>query len=134
MGCGSHLDDGWCTYLDQCEVACNRGIGCTWQVFVKALKAQFEPLSKEVCVREQIQKLVQTNNVNNYICCFLELQNEIPSMNLEEAYLLFMHGLNPQLCQLARTMVISGDLEEDIEIVKKATVYGEERSSSSSKK
>ena len=45
-------------------------------------------------------------------------------MNLAKAYSLFMHGLNPQLRQLAGTMVISGDLEEVIEIVKKVMVYG----------
>ena len=43
---------------------------------------------------------------------------------------MFMHGLNPQLRQLAGTMVVSGNLEEVIEIVKKATVYGEEKSGS----
>ena len=41
-----------------------------------------------------------------------------------------MHGLNPQLCQLARTMVTSGNLEEIIELVKKATVYGEDKGGS----
>ena len=47
---------------------------------------------------------------------------------------MFMHMLNPQLRQVARTMVISGDLEEVIEIVKKATVYGEDKSGSSQTK
>ena len=67
----------------------------SWQAFEKALKAQFEPLSKEERAREQIRKLVQTGNVNTYIYRFRELKNEIPSMNLAEAYSLFMHGLNP---------------------------------------
>ena len=40
---------------------------------------------------------------------------------------MFMHGLNPQLCQLAGTMIASRNLEEVIEIVKKAIVYGEEK-------
>ena len=66
-----------------------------------------------------------------YIYCFRELKNEIPSMNSAEAYSLFMHGLNPQLRQLAGTMVTSGNLEEVIEIVKKAMVYGEEKGGSS---
>ena len=52
-------------------------------------------------------------------------------MNLAEAYSLFMHGLNPQLCQLAGTMVTSSNLEEVIEIMKKATVYGTEKGGSS---
>ena len=62
---------------------------------------------------------MQTGNVNTYIYRFRELKNEIPSMNSAEAYSLFMHGLNPQLRQLAGTMVTSGNLEEVIEIVKK---------------
>ena len=99
----------------------------SWQAFKKALKAQFEPLSKEERAREQIWKLVQTRNVNTHIYHFRELKNEIPSMNSSEAYNLFMDRLNPQLHQLARTMVTSRNLEEVIEIVKKATVYGEKK-------
>ena len=67
----------------------------SWQAFEKALKAQFEPVSKEEGAREQIQKLVQIGNVNSYIYRFRELKNEIPLMNSAEAYTLFMHGLNP---------------------------------------
>ena len=102
----------------------------SWQAFEKALKAQFEPLLKEERAREQIRKLVQTGNVNTYIYRFRELKNEKPSMNSAEAYSLFMHGLNPQLRQLAGAMVASGNLEEVIEIVKKAIVYGEEKGGS----
>ena len=102
-----------------------------WQAFEKALKAQFERLSKEEHVREQIRKPVQTGNVNTYIYCFCELKDEIPSMSSAEPYSLFMHGLNPQLHQLARTMVTSGNLEEVIEIVKNAMVYSEEKGGSS---
>ena len=52
-------------------------------------------------------------------------------MNLVEAYNLFMHGLNPQFCQLAGTMITSGNLEEVIEIMKKVTVYDEDKGGSS---
>ena len=99
----------------------------SWQAFTMAPKAQFEPLSKEECTKEQIRKLAQIGYVNTYIYRFHELKNEIPSMNSAEAYSLFMHGLNPQLRQLARTMVTSGNLEEVIQLVKKATVYGEDK-------
>ena len=63
-----------------------------------ALKAQFEPVSREEHAREQIWKLSQTGNVNNHIYHFCELMNDMPSMNSAEAYSLFMHGLDPQLC------------------------------------
>ena len=55
-------------------------------------------------------------------------------MSLAEAYSLFIHGLNPQLRQLAGTMVTSGNLDEVIEIVKKAMVYGEDKGESSQQK
>ena len=55
-------------------------------------------------------------------------------MNLVEGCNLFMHELNLQLCQLARTMVMSGNLEEVIEIVKKAIFHGEDKHGSSQAK
>lgn len=100
----------------------------TWQAFIMALKAQFESLPKEERAREQIQKLMQIGNVKNYIYHFRELHNDIPSMNLVEAYNLFMHSLNSQLRQLARTIVSSGNLEDVMKVVKRATIFGEEKS------
>ena len=38
-----------------------------------------------------------------------------------------MHGLNPQLHQLVGTMVTLGNLEEVVELVKKATVYRKDK-------
>ena len=55
-------------------------------------------------------------------------------MNLVEAYNLFMHRLNPHLRQLAGKMVTSGNLEELIELVKIAMVYGEDKGGSSQMK
>ena len=66
----------------------------SWQVFAKALKAQFEPLSKEEHVREQTQKPTQMGNVHHCIYHCHDLQNDIPFMKLAEAYSLLMHGLN----------------------------------------
>ena len=43
-------------------------------------------------------------------------------------------GLNPQLRQLVGTIVTSGNLEEIIELVKKAMVYGEDKGGSSEAK
>ena len=55
-------------------------------------------------------------------------------MNSVEASSLFMHGLNPQLRQLAGTMVTSRNLEGIIELVKKVTVYGKDEGGSSQTK
>ena len=93
----------------------------------KDLKAQFKPLPKEEGSREQIWKLTQKNNVHNCIYCFRELENDIPPVNSIEAYNLFMHGLNPQLCQLVSTLVDFGNLDQVIEVVKRAIVYGKDK-------
>ena len=95
-----------------------------------ALKAQFEPLSREERAREQIRKLSQIGNATNDIYCFRKLMNEVPSMNSVEAYSLFKHGLDPQLHQLVGTLVTSGDLDGVIEVVKKATIYGKDKKTS----
>ena len=55
-------------------------------------------------------------------------------MNSAETYNLFMHGLDPQLHQLARTLVTFGDLDEVIEVVKKITVYKEDKKTNSQSK
>ena len=60
--------------------------------------------------------------------------NEIPLMNSVEAYSLFMHGLDLQMCPLAGTLVTFGDLDEVIGVVKKAIVYGEDKKASSQSK
>ena len=66
-------------------------------------------------------------NVHNYIYCFHELKNDIPLMNLVEAYSLFMHDLNPQLCLLAGTLVDSGNMNWVIKVVKHELVYGKDK-------
>ena len=69
----------------------------SWQAFEKALKAQFEPLSKEEQTREQTRKLVQTGHVNTYIYLFRELKNEIPSMNWVDVRAVVDDILQPKL-------------------------------------
>ena len=51
-------------------------------------------------------------------------------MKSADAYSLFLHGLNPQLCRLVGTLVTSRELDAVITVVKKATVYGEDKGSS----
>ena len=86
--------------------------------------AQFEPLSKEECAHEQLQNLSQTSSVHTYVYRFTTLRSEVPSMNIAEAFSLFMKGLQPQLKQLVGSLIPTDDLEGAIELVKKATKYG----------
>ena len=55
-------------------------------------------------------------------------------MNSAQAYSIFMHGLAPQLYQRPGTLVISRDLDEVVEVVEKATVYGEDKKMNSQSK
>ena len=45
-----------------------------------------------------------------------------------------MDGLHPQLRQFVGTLITSGNLDEVIEVVKKATMYGEDKGSNSQTK
>ena len=45
-----------------------------------------------------------------------------------------MHGLNPQLRQLAETLIDSNKIDQVIEAVKWAMVYGDDKNGASSRK
>ena len=47
--------------------------------------------------RQQILNLKQTGRVAGYVQKFRELQYKIPSMTDEEAYTLFLRGLNSEI-------------------------------------
>ena len=49
----------------------------------------------------------------------------IPSMNMDEAYHLFITGLQPHLRQLVGTLVPKNDLEVAIDMAQRSTTYGE---------
>lgn len=104
------------------EIAC-RPPWNSWEDFRHDVLAQFEPLTKEERAREQIRTLTQTGSVHNYVYRFTELRSDIPSMNMAEAFSLFMKGLQPNLKQLVGSMVRTNDLEGAIEFAKQATKY-----------
>ena len=95
-----------------------------WNGFKRELLAQFESLSKEERAREQLRNLSQTGSVHTYVYRFTALRSDVPSMNIAEAFSLFMKGLQPQLKQLVGSLIRTDDLEGAIELVKKATKYG----------
>lgn len=94
-----------------------------WAAFRHDVLAQFEPLSKEERAREQIRALTQTGSVHVYVYRFTELRSDIPSMNIAEAFSLFMKGLQPNLKQLVGSMVRTDDLDGAIDFAKQATKY-----------
>ena len=72
----------------------------------------------------QIRSHVQTSSVQVYVYKFRELMANIPSMNMDEAYHLFITGLQPHLRQLVGTFVPKNDLEAAIDMAQRSTVYG----------
>ena len=72
----------------------------------------------------QIRSHVQTGSVQAYVYKFRELMANIPSMNMDEAYHLFITGLQPHLRQLVGTLVPKNDLEAAIDMAQRSTAYG----------
>ena len=95
-----------------------------WQEFRDAFLRQFEPLSAQETARMQIRSHVQTGSVQAYVYKFQELMANIPSMNMDEAYHLFITGLQPHLRQLVGTLVPKNDLEAAIDMAQRSTAYG----------
>ena len=95
-----------------------------WQEFRDAFLRQFEPLSAQETTRMQIRSHVQIGSVQAYVYKFRELMANIPSMNMDEAYHLFISGLQPHLWQLVGTLVPKNDLEAAIDMAQKSIAYG----------
>ena len=95
-----------------------------WQEFRDAFLRQFEPLSAQETARMQIRSHVQTGSVQAYVYKFWELMANIPSMNMDEAYHLFITDLQPHLRQLVGTLVPKNDLEVAIDMAQRSTAYG----------
>ena len=95
-----------------------------WQEFRDAFLRQFEPLSAQETARMQIRSHVQTGFVQAYVYKLRELMANIPSMNMEKAYHLFITGLQPHLQQLVGTLVPKNDLEAAIGMAQISTAYG----------
>ena len=72
----------------------------------------------------QIRSHVQTGSVQAYVYKFRELMANIPSMNMDEAYHLFITSLQPHFWQLVGTLVPKNDLEAAIDIGQSSTTYG----------
>ena len=71
----------------------------------------------------QIRSRVQTSSVQAYVYKFRELMANIPSMNMNEAYHLFITGLQPHLWHLVGTLVPKNDLEAAIDMAQRSTAY-----------
>ena len=95
-----------------------------WQEFRDAFLRQFEPLSAQKNARMQIRSHVQTSSVLAYVYKFRELMANIPSMNMDEAYHLFITSLQSHIRQLVGTFVPKNDLEAAIDMEQRSTVYG----------
>ena len=123
----SRLRGGALTWVESCIADAERRGQLAfrkWQEFRDAFLRQFEPLSAQETAKMQIQSYVQIGFVQAYVYKFQELMAKILSMNMDEAYHLFITGLQPYLRQLVRTFVPKNDLKAAIDMAQSLTAYG----------
>ena len=69
----------------------------TWAQFRQEMTAAFEPMTEKETVQRQIIELRQIGRVMGYITKFRTLRYKIPNMTDEEAFTLFVRGLDAWL-------------------------------------
>ena len=58
---------------------------------------RFESITENEQARQELRELRQTGRVDGYIAKFQELKNRLPTMMDEEAFSVYLTGLNPHL-------------------------------------
>lgn len=65
----------------------------TWDAFIGALRAAFEPSSTPMALRRQLRHLKQTGHIQDYICSFRNIIGQIKGMHPLDQVLSFTEGL-----------------------------------------
>ena len=94
----------------------------SWAAFRQEMIIAFEPMTKTKTTRQQIIELWQTGRVSGYIQRFHTLRYKIPSMTEDEAYTLFLRGLEAGLQQ--QVGVHAHTLQSAMELAERADLYG----------
>ena len=95
------------------------------------MTAAFEPMTEKETARRQIIDLRQTGRVMGYITKFRTLRYKIPTMTDDEAYTLFMRGLDARLQQ--QVGVHAKTLQEAMDLAERADLWGKQAASGGQK-
>ena len=94
----------------------------SWAQFRREMTAAFEPMIEREMARRQIIDLRQIGRVMGYIMKFRTLRYKIPNMTDDEAYTLFMRGLDARLQQ--QVGVHAKTLQEAMDLAERADLWG----------
>ena len=94
----------------------------TWEEFHRHIIARFESINENEEARRELRELRQIGRVVGYTTKFQELKSRLPTMTDEEAFSVYLAGLNPHLREQVGAHV-RGNLEEAIAMAQRIEIY-----------
>ena len=104
------------------EVSEGKRMPYTWEEFRRHMIARFESVTENEEARRELRELRQTGRVAGYTAKFQELKSRLPTMMDEEAFSVYLAGLNPHLREQVGAHV-RGNLEEAIGMAQRIEIY-----------
>ena len=104
------------------EVSERKRMPYTWDEFHTHMIAGFESITENEEVQWELKELRQTKRVASYIAKFQALKSRLPTMMDEEAFSVYLLGLNPHLTEQVGAH-IRGNLEEAIAMAQRIEIY-----------
>ena len=93
-----------------------------WDAFRTNVIAHFEPITENEEAQWGLRKLHQTGRVASCTTKFQELKSRLPIMTDEEAFLVYLAGLNPHFREQVGAHV-RGNVEEAIAMAQRIEIY-----------
>ena len=94
----------------------------SWAEFCREMEQAFTPLSEVEHARRKLMEMKMGKNVSTYIQAFRTQMYKVPEMTQEEAFSLFMRGLEPRIREQIGYHV-EGDLGWAMAMAEKANVW-----------
>ena len=94
----------------------------TWEDFRRHMIACFESVTENEEAQRELRKLRQAGRVAGYTAKFQELKNRLPTMADEEAFSVYLTGLNPHLREQVGAHV-TRNMEEAIAMAQRIEIY-----------
>ena len=94
----------------------------SWAEFRQEMEAAFTPMSEVEQARRKLMEIRMGRNVSSYIQQFRTLMYKVPEMTQEEAFSLFMRGLEPRIREQIGYHV-EGDLGRAMAMAEKADMW-----------
>ena len=104
------------------EVSEGHRMPYSWEEFRTKMIARFESVTENEEARRELRELRQIGRVAGYTAKFQELRSRLPSMTDEEAFSVYLAGLNSHIREQVGAHV-KGNLEEAITMAQRIEIY-----------